>query len=493
MNRHKIIRSMAVAAVLILAAVEARGQGYDTVCVPGGRLPGYHYTWWYDTCYDYLDSNFLSRPYVDSTGYIRIDYERYPYGTTIVVKDEIVTHPAAITGIAMMVLDRNVKPDFSYGGHVVHEDWPRVAEYINIYQYDSQIGLPVLIDSVRWDTATPKVFKIATHIDTVHNKKPFEYCWLFEVKLDKYIEVDSMFCMGGTYNNNRTEHYSYIRPPTSYAWMHKSGYTPCNIPDYPHSNTWFYRTELSTWRWSPNNCHYGLYLAKIDYATVEVRTADSTMGTAGPSGQLSKNIYQTFHAYPRIGYRFTHWDDGNTENPRRVYITQDTVFTAYFATAEEYEVMTRVGNPISYGTVSGAGIYYEGETATVEACATVAGYRFSNWQDRDTTNPRSFVVTQDTVFTAYFVRKQTVEEVEEGDFRVSPNPGCDVLTVSVGSPMAEACRVTLHDMLGREAMSVPMPAGAETVNLRVEGLPPGVYTISLHTPVGITTRRIVLQ
>ena len=34
-----------------------------------------------------------------------------------------------------------------------------------------------------------------------------------------------------------------------------------------------------------------------------------------------------------VYYYFSHWNDGDTTNPRRVALTQDTAFTAYFSTA----------------------------------------------------------------------------------------------------------------------------------------------------------------
>lgn len=54
------------------------------------------------------------------------------------------------------------------------------------------------------------------------------------------------------------------------------------------------------------------------------------------------------------------------------------------------------------GSVSGAGIYDSGDTATLTAVAS-CGYRFDRWNDSVTDNPRQVVVTADTTFTAFFV------------------------------------------------------------------------------------------
>ena len=59
----------------------------------------------------------------------------------------------------------------------------------------------------------------------------------------------------------------------------------------------------------------------IDSCTIEVESADLAMGTAGPTRSMSKWVTQTITATPEHGYRFSHWDDGNTDNPRDVYLT----------------------------------------------------------------------------------------------------------------------------------------------------------------------------
>lgn len=53
------------------------------------------------------------------------------------------------------------------------------------------------------------------------------------------------------------------------------------------------------------------------------------------------------------------------------------------------------------GTVSGGGTYIQGSTATITATPNT-GYHFTNWSDGNTSNPRSFTVTEDVSLTAYF-------------------------------------------------------------------------------------------
>jgi len=55
-------------------------------------------------------------------------------------------------------------------------------------------------------------------------------------------------------------------------------------------------------------------------------------GRATGQGLYNPNETITLHAYPRPGYRFQAWQDNNTDNPRTLTVTQDSVFVAYFRT-----------------------------------------------------------------------------------------------------------------------------------------------------------------
>ncbi|MCQ2311253.1 MAG: leucine-rich repeat protein [Paludibacteraceae bacterium] len=72
-------------------------------------------------------------------------------------------------------------------------------------------------------------------------------------------------------------------------------------------------------------------------------------------------------------------------------------FTNLQANPDDLAVVTC--NVIGYGTQTGADTYIKGDTCTLTITPD-AGYQFTQWNDGDTDNPRSFVVTQDTIFTA---------------------------------------------------------------------------------------------
>ena len=103
-------------------------------------------------------------------------------------------------------------------------------------------------------------------------------------------------------------------------------------------------------------------------------------------------------ATPYNGYHFVKWSDGNTDNPRTIELTCDTIFTALF---EHIQCTLSLQCDENQGTVEGAGVF--DYLAEVQISATPAyGYHFSSWSDGNTANPRTYTVTKDVTITANF-------------------------------------------------------------------------------------------
>ena len=64
-------------------------------------------------------------------------------------------------------------------------------------------------------------------------------------------------------------------------------------------------------------------------------SCDSTMGTVSGGGLHADSTYATLRATPLTGYRFVAWNDGDTLNPRNVFVVSDTTFTATFQPLED--------------------------------------------------------------------------------------------------------------------------------------------------------------
>lgn len=133
--------------------------------------------------------------------------------------------------------------------------------------------------------------------------------------------------------------------------------------------------------------------------TVSATADDASRGEVTGSGTYGYGDIATLDAIAYTGYRFTHWSDGNTDNPRTIVLTQDISLTAYFEEIPTYAVS--LSCDAEQGTVSGGGTYREGEQVTVSAMPN-EGYEFVQWSDGNTDNPRSWIVTEDVSLSAIF-------------------------------------------------------------------------------------------
>ena len=144
--------------------------------------------------------------------------------------------------------------------------------------------------------------------------------------------------------------------------------------------------------------------------TLTVESNDSSMGYVTGSGEYPYRQDVEISATANTGYIFSHWNDGNTDNPRTIQITSDTIFTAYFV--RTYTIIVAVNDSLM-GYTTGSGEFLGGQVLEISATAN-NGYHFSAWQDGCSENPRMVQIISDTIFTAYF-------EPDTYHIEVSPN------------------------------------------------------------------------
>ena len=142
-----------------------------------------------------------------------------------------------------------------------------------------------------------------------------------------------------------------------------------------------------------------LTIRSISYKEITVSTNNPAWGKVDGAGVFNENETITLTAIPNNSYRFVKWDDEVTDNPRTVVVTQDSTFTAIFE-PNTFTITTAVNNE-DMGSVTKGNEYAYGIEVTISATAN-AGYRFAQWSDGNTDNPRTVVVTQDSTFTAIF-------------------------------------------------------------------------------------------
>jgi hypothetical protein len=181
---------------------------------------------------------------------------------------------------------------------------------------------------------------------------------------------------------------------------------------------------------------------------------------------------------------FTRWSDGDTNNPRTIIVTSDTSFTAEFEIMIMYYVSVLV-NDRTMGSVTGSGSYEKNTTAIIEAVAN-AGFRFVQWDDGDTSNPRSITVTRNISFTAEFEAVNAIADIDMSEINVFPNPATDNIYISL--PENIQALFTLYDMQGK-ALIYQQVNGQETVS--VNHLATGMYIYNIRTNKENYTGKII--
>ena len=502
-----------LATLLLLAEVQA--QTIDTLPC-GERQRNFFYSTWYDTSTFYLnpDDPYANNTYLQKVSFHAIfNYEAYnPYRTQVYQQyspDSIV-----IKGIwAMVSQDANGYPGEPSNFFNVL-DSSRLPEYFYLYVPNPKVDTSLLeygdtsrylirVATVRWDTAHPKMLCVQKCHDDRFGNANNQYCHLYQAMLDTAVTVQGEFWIGGTINSNSLHildrpvgHWHF--PVLYLSWANRDRYeylTPykrwssSSSPDGP----WAYDPSGTERMWG-----HGPFGAIVDLQFfVEVASADTSQGWAQYSAYYPDSSLQTITAVPRRGYRFTHWGDGVTDNPRTILVTQDTLFTAHFEPLPLYRV-SATSNDDMLGHVTGDSVYYEGDTATLRAVTDFRAAHFVMWDDSVADNPRAITVVSDTAFTALFALNapQSVEGPSQEAaprFSLTPNPARGSVVVTVPDPrdVGGGSTLTLSDASGRRLLTLPVTDPQLTLSLAP--YPAGPYFLTLTTPQGSSTQKLVVE
>ena len=474
MNKTKILLS----AVLCFYSIMCYCQS-DTIY---NRYKHYYYTTWYDSCYaagkdsDYADFLEPNNPCVGN--YVSSAAIQGVYHHT--------NTPLEIIG----VVGGLIKTEFT--------DTTRVPEYFMVF--DDVDGEWVLVDSARWDTAEIKYMALETqnvflehrrdtidgvvylvdYHDTVRETKYMKIC---EAYFKEPITVSDSFLLGGSSFNN-------VRPPSGKpaydcaGWVHEPTEYPSNFFSYcvRYSPIWLFHADYGGWSRGRGMDYNGYYyvmfpiIRMLDTFQIIGTSHNESQGTVEGSGEYIKNSRVELTAIAAEGYKFVMWNDSVTDNPRVFYASQDTTFTAYFAPLEQYTLRVVSNNPI-YGTVTGGGVYNETTPVEISAEPTSELYRFVHWNDSVTDNPRIIVLTQDTLFTAYFDTDVSITEAEiiENLFTLSPNPTAKDLQIHLNR--SGNYTMVIYTSAGVEIKKQPI---SEPTTINCTELTPGTYIIKIY-------------
>lgn len=207
--------------------------------------------------------------------------------------------------------------------------------------------------------------------------------------------------------------FEYLQPVTVSATAY-SGY---------HFQMWSNGSTYNPYTFpaSENLDLVAIFIADGDttqYFAVTTAVNDPTMGSVTGSGVFTLGQTTTLTAVPNSGYHFVQWQDGNTDNPRTITVTANVEYTAYFAADQGITyTLTVLSSNDTMGTVTGSGSFAYGDEAELKAMP-LEGFRFVQWQDGDTANPRIVIVTSDSTFTATFAPLTGIGDVAESNATV---------------------------------------------------------------------------
>ena len=498
-NLNTMKRIILIAILLIAtqqyAVAQLNTTPHDTVYGLKERIYSVH---WYDTCQEFLNDTIPTK----QTYFYRLGIAG---SENLHLTKHYTPHRIAVKGLACMVMRPEEMEIMRRRGAMTGSLSDRnLPQYLQLYkQVDT--GLVLLGTTERYDTIAPTLMEIPL----IASGDTTTFCHLYEAYFKSPVYVDSEFFVSSTsYGNGPVfvPEYGDLVHLYRQIW-HVSIQNDGNLQvirggfecNYPWSVFYYYtgRTPHALEEYNYRRKDWGPFFPIVDFYNITTESANPAQGSTSGDGRFSDLTDVVITATPEPGYRFRRWNDGNTRNPRTVFLTQDTHFIAYFTDSIPLQ-LTAIPDHQFNGQVTGGGAFWYGDTATLTVIPADR-YRFTHWNDGDTANPRTVVVTQDTLFTAYFEWIDQHEGITAPDakaplFTLTPNPARSSVTVTINPQLSilnSQLSMTLTDAAGRELLNTKVT----TLNfqLSLSQYPAGTYFVTLRTPDATSTQRLVIK
>lgn len=221
-----------------------------------------------------------------------------------------------------------------------------------------------------------------------------------------------------------------------------------------------------------------------DTHTVNVVSNDIVKGMVEATGtEFAYGSPCTVTATAYTGYTFAGWSNGVSANPYTFAVINDVELTAIFVeeTEEFFSVIVESADS-TMGSVSGGGQAVNGGSVTIRAIPN-EGYRFLNWQDGNTENPRVVTVTSDITYTAYFESTtQGIFSVDDNKITVYPNPTSGKVIIGAD----DVTRIDVYNANGQ-----PVKTIVRDSSIDISNLPSGVYTLKVETNHSTYVSRVI--
>ena len=362
------ITALCITAAVCKAQVAGLPQNVDTVV---GQRVGFYYSDYYTRC------STFKRPLPFNTQKINFEQVEMKNPSNILAASEHFTpHPVAVRGLAALVVIDTA--EILYRRSVILDGTTltpvgdslrltKVPETLLLFQVTDTATYRVrLVDSVRWDTAAPRWLMLPLSAQAMQSGDTAQMarCCLYEAYLPEPVVVDSFFYVAGTSRSNiGTQPLGYeYTIPTVYSPLRETMVdNPCFSCLSPYRILFNHEPLDRIWTTE-------IYDTVVEYGETNYITVASSMN----------NFYNA-----------TLGDYNIATGPFYAILDSD------------YYQLTVLSDNETMGTVYGGGHYTAMVTATIGATPK-HGYRFAQWADGNTDNPRSVSIHCDTAFTAQF-------------------------------------------------------------------------------------------
>ena len=202
------------------------------------------------------------------------------------------------------------------------------------------------------------------------------------------------------------------------------------------------------------------------------------------AGTYEHGAEATLTAEANAGYIFSKWDDGNTDNPRKVTVTGNKTYTATFKKAS-YAVTVNAKNG---NITASSGTLQLGATITLTAVAD-SGYHFVMWSDSVLDNPRTVTLTAELLqqvtangfeFTAIFEKDDNTAVADEAAEAVNIFAYGNTIVVENADS-----DIFVYTAMGRLIERVAAEAGR--TEIKIDGA--GIYVVK----TGNTAKRVMIN
>lgn len=282
-----------------------------------------------------------------------------------------------------------------------------------------------------------------------------------------------------------------------------------------HQLAAYSNTNGTSWAPSTTNRTFlirGIFHTSMVTHQLAVQVDDSTAGSVSGGGVYPEGTYVEIAATAAPCHVFTHWNDGVTENPRVVTVSQDTSFMAYFDAVVYHTTQEEVACD-SFRWVNGVtyteSVEAEETTLTsVQGCDSMVMLTLTlghssfdtvvvdtteaiHWEGLDCPESGVYSIVYTTAEGCDSVKVLLltiqeppvgIETIEAVDVAVYPNPTDDVVYLRLEG----VTEVEVYDVDGR---LVARFVTGQTVDLG--GLPEGTYLLRVKHSQGDNTYRVV--